>query len=240
MPLLNRALRALVRVGLALTLLALPRVAFACDGPVVVCGTAAGSSLALIVGGQAPAVVVAPDADPAVRDAAQRSRRRPWPRGRHRAAGGRRRAGGSPHRDPDRGRRRGRPDRPARRRRQDRSRPSDRALGSVRPVRRRPAHARPRPRAGDRWQRPPRRRVRALRPVREDRRLAVVLVGRRPGRAPRRALPHRGCAQRRACGQVSRVLHQRRGPELRRLGQRRASAVSTHGPTSTCSSCCCG
>lgn len=68
----RRALRALVGLGLVAMLLCLARVAAACEGAVAVCGEPAEGSLALILGGSAPPIVVAADADPAVRDAAQR------------------------------------------------------------------------------------------------------------------------------------------------------------------------
>jgi hypothetical protein len=66
----SRTLHALAAFGFALSLLCLPRAALACEGGVAACGDAADSSLGLIVGGRALPIVLAPDADPAVRDAA--------------------------------------------------------------------------------------------------------------------------------------------------------------------------
>ena len=55
---------------LALALLSTPSIATACDGAVTVCAGDGEGSIGLIVAGRALPVVVAADADPAVRDAA--------------------------------------------------------------------------------------------------------------------------------------------------------------------------
>jgi hypothetical protein len=62
----------LVRSLLALALLCAPGIAAACDGPVTVCPGDGEGSIGLIVAGRVLPVVVAADADPAVRDAAAR------------------------------------------------------------------------------------------------------------------------------------------------------------------------
>lgn len=64
--------RAVIAVGIAVCLLLVPRAAFACEGAVATCATAADGSLGLIVEGRAPPIVVAPDADPAVQNAARK------------------------------------------------------------------------------------------------------------------------------------------------------------------------
>ncbi len=86
--------------------------------------------------------------------------------------------------------------------------------------RRRPASGRT-PRVRHRRQRPARHHLRRLRPVQADRRLSLVLVGRRPGRPPRRRVPAARAAQPgHAGGEVPRVLHQRREPGDRHVGAR--------------------
>jgi hypothetical protein len=62
--------RALALPLVAALLLWLPSAARACEGAVAVCGAGADTSLALIAGGRSVPVVVAEDADPAVRHAA--------------------------------------------------------------------------------------------------------------------------------------------------------------------------
>jgi len=70
-PIARRAQRRLVAVVLCAAVACLPRAAWACEGMVAACGEEAAGSLALIAAGRALTVVVAADADPAVRDAAE-------------------------------------------------------------------------------------------------------------------------------------------------------------------------
>src|SRR5688500_13392282 len=63
--------RLLVVVALALALACLPRAALANEGEAILSGVPTDTSFILIGGGRSPPIVVAPDADPAVRDAAE-------------------------------------------------------------------------------------------------------------------------------------------------------------------------
>ena len=105
------------------------------------------------------------------------------------------------------------------------------------------------PRVRDRRQRPAGHDLRRLRRLGADRRLALALLGRRPGAPPRRALraarpPHPGHAE----GQVPRLLHQRREPGARPLGAayfgpgspRASPTASTTSSTPRSSRRCCG
>ena len=106
---------------------------------------------------------------------------------------------------------------------------------------RRAALAGRRPRARHRRQRQARHDLRRLRRLGADRRLALVLVGRRARPPPRRAL-RRGRAPRarRAGGEVPRHLHQRRGPGPQRLGAREVRRLQPRVLRPRSSSCSCG
>ena len=84
---------------------------------------------------------------------------------------------------------------------------------------------------------PPRHDLRHLRRLRADRRVALVLVGRRAGGPSRRGVRRREDARGRCAGrEVSRHLHQRRGAGAWAAGRARSSAGSTTRCTGTCSS----